>query len=190
LDLTDLLGGDIVVPLMILLAFLILIILVLLARASSPRKGRADDVDIPQVVYEIESEVLPPQEIIESETSPIVEEILTPRDITSSEIRPIVEEVLPPPEIIEPEIRSIVEEVLPPPEIIEPEIRPIVEEGESVDDFRLPPEEVEIKDDIRPLLQKGASDGCQYCSIFRDIGTAVCPNCGRPLNLRIILKES
>jgi len=134
--LTDLLGGDIVVPLMILLAFLILIILVLLARASSPRKGRADDVDIPQVVYEIESEVLPP------------------------------------------------------PEIIEPEIRPIVEEGESVDDFRLPPEEVEIKDDIRPLLQKGASDGCQYCSIFRDIGTAVCPNCGKPLNLRIILKES
>ena len=133
---TDLLGGDIVVPLMILLAFLILIILVLLARASSPRKGRADDVDIPQVVYEIESEVLPP------------------------------------------------------PEIIEPEIRPIVEEGESVDDFRLPPEEVEIKDDIRPLLQKGASDGCQYCSIFRDIGTAVCPNCGKPLNLRIILKES
>jgi hypothetical protein len=172
LDLTDLLGGDIVVPLMILLAFLILIILVLLARASSPRKGRADDVDIPQVVYEIESEVLPLQEIIESETSPIVEEILTPRDITSSEIRPIVEEVLLPPEIIE------------------PEIRPIVEEGESVDDFRLPPEEVEIKDDIRPLLQKGASDGCQYCSIFRDIGTAVCPNCGRPLNLRIILKES
>ena len=142
-------------PLMVLLAFLILIILVLLARASSPRKSGAGDADIPQVVDEIEPEVLPPQEIIEPE------------------IRPKVEE-----------------EVLQPREIIEPEIRPIVEEGESVADFQPPPNEAEIKDDIRPLLQKGASDGCQYCSIFRDIGTAVCPNCGRPLNLRIIQKES
>ena len=151
---TGLLGGDIIMPLMVLLAFLVLIILMLLARASSPRKSRTDDADRPQVVDEIEPEVLSPQEIIEPETSPIVEEIL------------------------------------PPPEIIEPEIRLIVEEGESVADFRLPHEEAEIKDDIRPLLQKGASDGCQYCSIFRDIGTAVCPNCGRPLNLRIIQKES
>ena len=142
-------------PLMVLLAFLVLIILMLLARASSPRKGRVANADKPQVVDEVEPEGLPPQEIIESETSPIVEE-----------------------------------EVIPPPEIIEPEIRPIVEEGESVADFRPPPDEAEIKDDIRPLLQKGASDGCQYCSIFRDIGTAVCPNCGRPLNLRIIQKES
>jgi len=123
-------------PLMVLLAFLILIILVLLARTSSPRKSGSDDADIPQVVDEIEPEVLPPQEIIE------------------------------------------------------PEIRPIVEEGESVADFQPPPDEAEIKDDIRPLLQKGTSDGCQYCSIFRDIGTAVCPNCGRPLNLKIIQKES
>jgi len=123
-------------PLMVLLAFLILIILVLLARTSSPRKSGSDDADITQVVDEIEPEVLPPQEIIE------------------------------------------------------PEIRPIVEEGESVADFQPPPDEAEIKDDIRPLLQKGTSDGCQYCSIFRDIGTAVCPNCGRPLNLKIIQKES
>jgi len=130
------LSGDIVMPLMVLLAFLILIILVLLARTSSPRKSGSDDADIPQVVDEIEPEVLPPQEIIE------------------------------------------------------PEIRPIVEEGESVADFQPPPDEAEIKDDIRPLLQKGTSDGCQYCSIFRDIGTAVCPNCGRPLNLKIIQKES
>ena len=130
------LSGDIVMPLMVLLAFLILIILVLLARTSSPRKSGSDDADIPQVVDEIEPEVLPPQEIIE------------------------------------------------------PEIRPIVEEGESVADFQPPPNEAEIKDDIRPLLQKGISDGCQYCSIFRDIGTAVCPNCGRPLNLKIIQKES
>ena len=141
-------------PLLILLAFLILIILMLLARTSSLRKSRSDDADKPKVVDEVEPEGLPPQEIIEPETSPIMEEILTPL------------------------------------EIIEPEIRPIVEEGESVADFRPPPEEAEIKDDIRPLLQKGASDGCQYCSIFRDIGTAVCPNCGRPLNLRIIQKES
>ena len=130
------LSGDIVMPLMVLLAFLILIILVLLARTSSPRKSGSDDADITQVVDEIEPEVLPPQEIIE------------------------------------------------------PEIRPIVEEGESVADFQPPPDEAEIKDDIRPLLQKGTSDGCQYCSIFRDIGTAVCPNCGRPLNLKIIQKES
>ena len=141
-------------PLMVLLAFLILIILVLLARTSSPRKSGSDDTDKPQVVDEIEPEVLPPQEIIEPEKHPIVEEVLPPR------------------------------------EIIEPEIRQIVEEGESVANFRLPPDEAEIKDDIRPLLQKGTSDGCQYCSIFRDIGTVVCPNCGRPLNLRIIQKES
>lgn len=136
LDLTGFLGGDILLPLTILLAFLILIILVLLAKSSSSRKGWADETHEPQVVDAIEPEVLPPQEIIE------------------------------------------------------PEIRPIVEEGESVADFRPPPDEAKIKDDIRPLLQKGASDGCQYCSIFRDIGTAVCPNCGRPLNLRIIQKES
>ena len=154
LDLTGFLSGDIVTPLMILLAFLTLIILVLLARTSSPRKSGSDDADKPPVVDEIEPEVLPPQEIIEPEKHPIVEEVLPPR------------------------------------EIIEPEIRPIVEEGESVADFQPPPNEAEIKDDIRPLLQKGASDGCQYCSIFRDIGTAVCPNCGRPLNLKIIQKES
>jgi hypothetical protein len=173
LDLTGLLGGDIILPLMVLLAFLVLIILMLLARALSPRKGKADDTDKLQVVDEVEPEVLPLQEIMEPETSPIVKEVVTSREITSPEMRPIVEE-----------------EIITPTEIIEPEIRPIVEEGESVADFRPPPEEAEIKEDIRPLLQKGASDGCQYCSIFRDIGTAVCPNCGRPLNLRIIQKES
>ncbi len=168
---TDLLGGDIIMPIMVLLAFLVLIILILLARASSPKKVRADDADRPEVADEVELEVLPPQDIVETDTSPIVEEVLTSKEITS------------------PKIHLVVEEGLPPPDIIEPEIRPIMEEGESATDFRPPREETEIKDDIRPLLQKETSNGCQYCSIFRDIGTAVCPNCGRPLNLRIVQKE-
>ena len=37
--------------------------------------------------------------------------------------------------------------------------------------------------EIRPLLNRDELDQCEYCSIFKDLGTIVCPNCGEPLNL-------
>jgi hypothetical protein len=49
-------------------------------------------------------------------------------------------------------------------------------------------ETVEIKEEvpeIRPLFDLETSDNCKYCSIFRDMGNIVCPNCGRALNLRV-----
>ena len=39
--------------------------------------------------------------------------------------------------------------------------------------------------EIRPLFDLETSDNCKYCSIFRDMGNIVCPNCGRALNLRV-----
>jgi hypothetical protein len=48
-------------------------------------------------------------------------------------------------------------------------------------------EKLDIKPEIRPIFGKETSESCGYCSIFKDIGTMVCPNCGRPLNLKILL---
>jgi len=46
--------------------------------------------------------------------------------------------------------------------------------------------DVEVRTEIRPLIDVETSESCGYCPIFRDIGTMVCPNCGRPLNLKIL----
>jgi hypothetical protein len=83
------------------------------------------------------------------------------------------------------------ESVAPPPshEETETEIHPILE-GESLTEFRPPREDVELEADIRPLLNREEAEGCPYCALFKDLGTAVCPNCGRPLNIRILTPEN
>jgi hypothetical protein len=85
---------------------------------------------------------------------------------------------------------SEIESVAPPPshEETETEIHPILE-GESLTEFRPPREDVEVMADIRPLLNREESEGCPYCALFKDLGTAVCPNCGRPLNIRLIQQD-
>jgi flagellar basal body-associated protein FliL len=79
----------------------------------------------------------------------------------------------------EPELTDMEPEVIEPKE--EPEIRPITAaiEIKSVE---------EPGEEIRPLLEEESDDRCQYCSVFLDLGTAVCPNCGRPLDARITPK--
>jgi len=85
---------------------------------------------------------------------------------------------------------SELESVAPPPsqEETKTEIHPILE-GESMTEFRPPREDIEIESDIRPLLNREEAEGCPYCALFKDLGTAVCPNCGRPLNLRLIQQD-
>ncbi len=50
--------------------------------------------------------------------------------------------------------------------------------------------EKEVKTEIRPVLEEMSPDSCEYCSLFKDLNTMVCPNCGRPLNIRIIREPS
>ena len=85
---------------------------------------------------------------------------------------------------------SELESIAPPPphEETETEIHPILE-GESMTEFRPPREDIELKSDIRPLLNREEVEGCPYCALFKDLGTAVCPNCGRPLNIRLIQQD-
>ena len=85
---------------------------------------------------------------------------------------------------------SEMESVAPPNshEKTETEIHPILE-GESLTEFRPPQEDVEIETDIRPLLNREEAEGCPYCPLFKDLGTAVCPNCGKPLNIRILQQD-
>lgn len=42
----------------------------------------------------------------------------------------------------------------------------------------------EGKPEIRPIFEVETADKCKFCSIFRDMGNVVCPNCGRALNLK------
>lgn len=78
---------------------------------------------------------------------------------------------------------------LQPMEKVEGEIRPLLEEAESGPEF-IPPENVgESGAEIRPLLDVEEPDGCAFCAIFRDLGTAVCPNCGRPFRRPPVIDE-
>ncbi len=45
-------------------------------------------------------------------------------------------------------------------------------------------EKDEIKLEIGSVLEEETRESCAYCNMFRDIGTMVCPNCGRTLNLK------
>jgi len=65
------------------------------------------------------------------------------------------------------------------------EILPLPDENELEQVIPLLPDEGELKQEIRPLLEERTSESCEYCAIFKDLGTMVCPNCGRPLNLRL-----
>jgi hypothetical protein len=46
------------------------------------------------------------------------------------------------------------------------------------------PDDDEGSSDTHSLFPEEDADSCRYCGRFRDIGTMVCPHCGRPLNLR------
>jgi hypothetical protein len=41
----------------------------------------------------------------------------------------------------------------------------------------------------RTLTEKEEVQNCEYCKIFKNLGTAVCPNCGGLLNLRSQLEN-
>jgi rubrerythrin len=63
-------------------------------------------------------------------------------------------------------------------------IKELLEARENVNPFsQIENEKDEIKPEIRPVLEEETRESCAYCSLFSDIGTMVCPNCGRPLNL-------
>jgi hypothetical protein len=65
-------------------------------------------------------------------------------------------------------------------------IKELLEARENVKPFsQIINEKGEIKPEIRPVLEEETRESCAYCSMFRDIGTMVCPNCGRTLNLKI-----
>ena len=70
-------------------------------------------------------------------------------------------------------------------------IKELLETRENVNPFsQIKNEKDEIKPEIRPVLEEETTESCPYCSMFRDIGTMVCPNCGRTLNLKIARANS
>ncbi len=66
---------------------------------------------------------------------------------------------------------------------ITPEIYPVLVNGEVDIGTRVLLKTAEASTEIRPLLSSEEPDKCEYCSIFKDLSTIVCPNCGKPLNL-------
>ena len=72
---------------------------------------------------------------------------------------------------------------LPEETIVAPEIYPVLVNGEVDMATHVLLKTAEVSTEIRPLLNSEEPDGCEYCSIFKDLGTIVCPNCGKPLNL-------
>ena len=64
-----------------------------------------------------------------------------------------------------------------------PEIRSVLIDGEVDIATQAHLNTAEISVEIRHLLSPEKPDECEYCSIFKDLSTVVCPNCGRPLNL-------
>ena len=79
--------------------------------------------------------------------------------------------------IAEGEVRSLAET------IAAPEIRPVLIDGEVNVTNQVHVEATVLSAEIRPLLSPEEPDECEYCSIFKDLGTVVCPNCGRLLNI-------
>jgi hypothetical protein len=55
---------------------------------------------------------------------------------------------------------------------------------DDLDHLAKGPKVEEGKPEIRPVFEQETSDRCKFCSIFRDMGNVVCPNCGRALNLK------
>lgn len=161
LDLSDIIKGfPLGDALLIALVVVTLLVLVLFFRVLG-RSGKGEVRTSSEVLYEEPVEAPPSEESVE-EPETAEEEI---------EIEEPVEH--------EPELTDMEPEVIEPKE--EPEIRPITAEIE-IKSVEEPGEE------IRPLLEEESDDRCQYCSVFLDLGTAVCPNCGRPLDARITPK--
>ena len=48
-------------------------------------------------------------------------------------------------------------------------------------DVRVQVDEVRVGENVQVVSPFGESDGCKYCSIFKDLSSIVCPNCGRLL---------
>ena len=67
--------------------------------------------------------------------------------------------------------------------IVTPEIRSVLIDGEVDMATQAHLDTAELTVEIRPLLSSEKPDECEYCSIFKDLSTVVCPNCGKPLNL-------
>jgi len=75
------------------------------------------------------------------------------------------------------------EQTLPDETTIAPEIHPVLINGEVNIATQILLKTAEASTEIRPLLSSEEPDTCEYCSIFKDLSTIVCPNCGKPLNL-------
>ena len=48
-------------------------------------------------------------------------------------------------------------------------------------DIRIQVEEGRVGENVQVASPFEGSDGCKYCSIFKDLSSVVCPNCGRLL---------
>lgn len=76
-------------------------------------------------------------------------------------------------------------------ESIKPEIRPIIVNGEVDSEILEHTSNMLERGEIHSLIIKDDPNQCEYCQIFKDLKTIVCPNCGRPLNIksRLVLEQ-
>ena len=148
---------------LLVIAIVIVINLILIVRALSARGNRKTEVVSPTAASEpeIDSVLSPPETELVSEEVPNLE--------AAAQDAPIVP--------------------LQGEEQIEVEIKPIPDDKTLELEITSLPEK-EVKTEIRPVLEEMSPDSCEYCSLFKDLGTMVCPNCGRPLNIRIIREPS
>lgn len=148
---------------LLVIAIVIVINLILIVRALSSRGNRKTEVVSPTAVSEpeIESVLSPPETELVSEEVPKLEAVAQEAPIV-----PLQGE-----------------------EQVEVEIKPIPD-GETLELEIASLPEKEVKTEIRPVLEEMSPDSCEYCSLFKDLNTMVCPNCGRPLNIRIIREPS
>ena len=64
-------------------------------------------------------------------------------------------------------------------------IKELIETRENVNPLsKIKNEKDEIKPEIGSVPEEETRESCPYCYMFRDIGTMVCPNCGRTLNFK------
>jgi len=147
---------------LLVIAIVIVINLILIVRALSARGNRKTEVFSPTASEPENDTVLsPPETELVSEEVPNLE--------AAAQEAPIV---------------PLQEE-----EEIEVEIKPIPDDKTLELEITSLPEK-EVKTEIRPVLEEMSPDSCEYCSLFKDLNTMVCPNCGRPLNIRIIREPS
>jgi hypothetical protein len=131
-------------------------------------------------LVEVKSRIGKTHEVIQEPIDAILEEASETSGTSEVESHKFVDSYQNPPKGEETlSLRGV--EVIPPSSIIhdgEGKVESTLHENSSGD--------VEARPEIRPLIDVETSESCGYCPIFRDIGTMVCPNCGRPLNLKIV----